>query len=214
MSEEKGLGSKLLGLFVETGEQKPDAEGAEKSPAEIVAELAATAQKQRPAPPAASPNAAAAPARALNLSPASEVPTDFEAIFRGAGMDPQDLDRVKKAEELLKSLPDGTPQAVKKQIVEASLRAFGFEVEKIVSAAQNQQRALDAYLKVNETSTAQGISQAEQQIRELTDKIANLRGEIEQKTIRLAQLNKKIQVRKGEVGSVLDFFVAPPPAAR
>jgi hypothetical protein len=206
MTEPKNLGSKLLGLFVETDGEKP---AEEKSPADIVNELAAESVGK--------PSAAGTepvPGLKLDRVPSGPAPsTHFEAIFRDAGMDANELDRVKKAEELLKSLPESTPQTVKKQIVEASLKAFGFEVEKIVLAAQNQKRALDAYVKVNETATAKAIQDAEAQIRTLTEKIANLRADIEKRTGGLSQLASAAQTRKADVQKVIDFFQAPPSGA-
>lgn len=194
MSEKKGVGSKILGIFVESGDgaDAPPGDGG-KSPAEVVAELAGQA------PP---------PALKLDKLPASGAPGDFDALFRDAGMDVAELDRVKKAEELLKSLPADAPQAMKKQIVEASLKAVGFEVRLIVAAAQNQKRALDAYVKVNESSTAKAIQDAEAQIKSLEGKIAGLRAEIEKRTLGLSASSSAAQLRKGEVQKVIDFFGA------
>lgn len=224
---EKGIGSKLLGIFVETdGEAPPDAEPVEgnkaKSPADLVAELAmasgapapsrhAAANAAGPRAPGAHPSAQpSSSALEHKLAPASDAgPLDFEAIFRGAGMDPAELDRVKKAEELLRSLPDATPVAVKKQIVEASLKAFGFEIDKILLAASNQKRALDAYVKVNETSTAKAIEDAQKQIQSLTEKIAGLRTDIEKRTHTLSSVSQSAQARKADVQKVIDFFQTP-----
>lgn len=219
MSDEpKGIGSKFLGLFVETekkeGEAPPDDSG--KSPADLVAELAAQSGATKPgaAPARGTPAAAPLPNMKLDAAPAAGAPTDFDAIFRGAGMDGAELDRVKKAEELLKSLPESTPTNIKKQIVEASLKAFGFEVDKIVAAAQNQKRAVDAYVKVNESSTAKAIQDAEAQIKSYNEKIAALRNDIEKRTANLATLTNAAAERKAQVQKVLDFFHAPaPPAA-
>lgn len=217
MSEQKGLGSKILGIFVEKeggAESLPeDPSDAEKSPAEIVAELArksgaAVPRAEAPVHPEVTPAAAFRPEKILGGS-GSAVPSDFNAIFQNAGMDAAELDRVKKAEDLLKSLPDATPQAVKKQIVEASLKAFGYEVEKIVLAAQNQKRALDAYVRVNETATAKGITDAETQIRTLNEKIASLRTEIEKRTGTLGSVSTAAQARKAEIEKVLQFFQTP-----
>jgi hypothetical protein len=197
MTEKKGVGSKILGIFVETPESDsaPASQEDGKTPAEIVAELAG--------------QAAPAPNLRMDKLPVSVgAPADFDAIFRDAGMDAAELDRVKKAEELLRSLPEATPQPVKKQIVEASLKAFGFEVERIVSAAHNQKRALDAYVKVNETATAKAIQDAEGQIRSYNEKIAALRGDIEKRTAGLSTLSLSSQKRKGEVQKVIDFFQA------
>ncbi|MGQ0508815.1 MAG: hypothetical protein ACT4TC_26235 [Myxococcaceae bacterium] len=207
MAEQKGLGSKILGMFVESedGSERPEGDEKEKSPAEIVAELAGQSD-------------AAAKGPALKLdkltSPggAPGAPLDFDAIFRDAGMDAAELDRVKKAEDLLRSLPESTPLPVKKQIVEASLKAFGFEVEKIVAAAQNQKRALDTYVRVNETTTAKAIQDANAQIQSLNEKIAALRGEIDKRTSGLSSLGTAAQTRKMDVQKVLDFFQTQAPA--
>ncbi|MDY7227115.1 hypothetical protein [Hyalangium rubrum] len=228
MSEQKGLGSRLLGIFVESDGNKTEeaealpTESGDKSAADLVAELAAAGAAvpgtRRGAPAASAPMpepelASPLPALSADKLPAAMpgAPTDFDAIFRELGMDSAELDRVRKAEDLLKSLPEATPQAVKKQIVEASLKAFGFELDKIVLAAQNQRRALDAYVKVNETATAKAVQDAEAQVRALNEKIAALRGDIEKRTQGLTQLTTSVQARKKEVQKVIEFFQGPPP---
>jgi chromosome segregation ATPase len=143
------------------------------------------------------------------MAPSSSGVADFGEIFREAGMDPSELDRVTKAEDLLRQLPSTIGYAEKRAIVEASLKAFGFEIEKIVGAAQNQRRALDAYVKVNETATAKAITDAEAQIKAFDQKIASLRAEIEKRTAALASLARQAQARKAEVDKVLEFFQGP-----
>jgi hypothetical protein len=214
MPDEKGLGSKLLGLFVETEatpkapaeHPAPDAPAREPTAAELVAQLAGHAT---PAPPPA-PDAPAAP-------PTAPAPTghaarvDFEAVFRGAGMDATELDRVRKSEELLKSLPEATPQDVKRQIVEASLKAFGFELAKIVGAAQNQVRALDTYVRLKEQQTAKANADAQAQIAQLDEKIIGLRADIAKRAEQLTAVTSAAEGRRGELKRVVDFF-GPPPA--
>ncbi len=208
MAEQKGLGSKILGIFVETHDEKaPEPSDAEKTPEEIVAELAGTSPAGRRG---AGPGQGVAALDPQKLAATASGPADFEAIFREAGMDREELDRVRKAEELLRSLPEATPQPVRKQIVEASLKAFGFEVEKIVAGAQNQKRALDAYVKINETATAKAIQNAELEIRSLNDKISSLRSDIEKRTANLGSLSSAAQARKAQVQKVIDFFQASP----
>lgn len=225
MAEQKGLGSKLIGLFVETeGNSEGEAPTGDKSAADLIAEIAGqTAPPGQAVPPGLAakrpvPGAPAKPAEPLppglkldKVAPPTSGTIDFEAIFKEAGMDAAELDRVKKAEDLLKSLPESTPLAVKKQIVEASLKAFGFEIEKIVQAAQNQKRALDAYVKVNESATTKGIQDAEAQIRSLNEKIAALRSDIEKRTAGLSSVTAAAQTRKADVQKVLDFFQGVPP---
>lgn len=219
MSEkpEKGIGSKFLGLFVETdgsaSSESPDSSSDEaKSPADIVAELAARSGGAAPgARPVPSPAPASPPLRAEKLTATSSdgKPADFDAIFRDAGMDPAELDYFKKAQDLLKTLPEATPLPVKRQIVEASLKAFGFDVAKIPVAAENQKRALDAYVRVNETATAKSVTEAQTQIQSLNDQIARLRSDIEKKNAALGALSAQAQARKAEVQKVIEFFAAP-----
>ncbi|MBK7863027.1 MAG: hypothetical protein IPJ65_31350 [Archangiaceae bacterium] len=214
MSEnEKGLGSKLKGLFFESEGSAEGAADGEKSAADLVAELAA---KSGARPSAAGAAAAGAPPPAppsnLNTQKMTSgvgAPLEFDAIFKDAGMDVAELDRVKKAEELLKGLPEATPQDVKRQIVEASLKAFGFELEKIVSAANNQKRALDTYVRVNEQVTAKAITEAEGQIKGLHEKIAALKADIEKRTAHLKSLSEAASNRKAQVQKVIEFFEGP-----
>ena len=226
MPEEKGLGSKLLGLFVEVKETPADGTAAveaadgEKSPADIVAELAGQTAPKRAAA-AATPAAAAAPAprpaapvaMPTATGPVTPAQVDFDAVFKTAGMDAGDLDRVRKAEELLKGLPEATPVEVKRQIVEASLKAFGFDIAKIVAAANNQLKALDTYVRLNEQQTAKSITDAQAQIAQLEDKVISLRADITKRTEQLASVSAAADNRKGQVHQVLQFFAASAPAA-
>ena len=202
-----GLGSKFLGLFVERPGDDDAADDSKKTPAELVAELAA--KSGGPTKPAGVPMPPVVPSNLKldKMSAAASAPADFDVIFRDAGMDAAELDRVKKAEELLRGLPEATPYEIKRQIVEASLKAFGFEIEKIVLAAQNQHRALDAYLRVNATATAKSIADAN--IKSLHEKVAALKAEMEKKNTALLGLTQAADGRKSQVQKVLDFFKAP-----
>lgn len=208
MPEEKGLGSKLLGLFVEVkpgssgegdevSEPSDAGESADQSPAAVVAALAS--QSARLPPPAAP-----LPTRAQgNVAPAQ---VDFDAVFKTAGMDGGDLDRVRKAEELLKGLPAATPVDVKRQIVEASLKAFGFDIAKIIGAAQSQLKALDTYVRLNEQQSAKSIADAQAHIASLEDKIISLKVDITKRTEQLASIAAAADARKVQVQQVLEFF--------
>lgn len=221
MPEEKGLGSKLLGLFVEVDDKKgapPDAgEGGEKSAAELVQELAqqaapapAQAAGHAPSPkPAAAPPSAAAP-RPKPPADVQPAKLDFDAVFKSAGVDPQELDRVRKAEELLKGLPEGTPDGLKRQIVEASLKAFGIDLQKISQAATNQLKALDTFSRLKEQQTSKAIQDAQAQIAQLEDKVIGLRADIDKRNTELAQTQAAAELRRAEVQRVLTFFLPAP----
>jgi hypothetical protein len=219
MPDEKGLGKRILGLFVEL---EPDAskdtapppdEGS--TPADELARLAketAAATKQAPQP---APVTAAPPTKPLALplptDPVAPAKVDFDAVFKNAGLDPQAIDRVRKAEALLQTLPDGATDEVKLQIVQASLKAFGFEVSKIVEAVDTQLQALDTYVRVNEQQTAKAVADAQAQIAKLDDQIISLKADIDQRTTALAALAAAAEVRRQQVSKVADFFHAPAP---
>ena len=62
---------------------------------------------------------------------------DFAAVFEAAGVDAEEQQRVARTTDLLRSLPAGTDAAIKKQIVEASLKAF---VPDFTKASHGRQR--------------------------------------------------------------------------
>ncbi len=223
MPDEKSLGSKLLGLFVEPKEGEPGdtakKSDEEKSPAELVEELARSSapKAQGPAPaggtapaPAAAPPRAPAPVPVTAGAGVVAAKVDFDVVFKSAGVDPTELDRVRKAEELLKSLPEGTPVEVRRQIVEASLKAFGVELSRIAGAAQLQLKALETYVKVNEQQTAKAIADMKASIAQLEDKVISLKADISTKSEGLAALAAAAAARRQQVERVLEFFATTP----
>ncbi|MBM4777933.1 MAG: hypothetical protein GQE15_09540 [Archangiaceae bacterium] len=222
MPDDKSLGKRILGLFVESVDETKastttDPDGA-PSPADEIAALAKQSAPQAaqsvaaapvPRPVHAPPAKPAATAAATAVEPAK---VDFDGVFKNAGIDPQALDRVRKAEELLKNLPDSASDEVKRQIVEASLKAFGFEISKILEAVVTQTKALDTYVRINEQQTAKAITDAQAQIAKLEDQVITLRADIDKRTTALASIAAAADVRKRQVSKVLDFFQAPSPA--
>lgn len=200
MPDEKSWGDKLLRTFLTPiDEPQGNEEGA--SPAERVAEL--TRQ------PGLSP--ARPMALKLDIPDAPPTAVDFDSVFKDAGMNSDDLDRVKKAEELLKSLPSGVTDEVKRQIVEASLKAFGFDVAKVIGAVQSQMKAVDTYVRVHEQSTVKAIADAEAEVRKLDEKIIELKVDVDKRKAALGGVAAAARGRKAQVQKVLDFF--NPPAA-
>ena len=154
MPDDKSLGKRILGLFVESApaEGDPDTKPADDETPSAADEIAAIARQSAPASAAAAPPGPAPSSRSPMNAPATKLPAmepvapakvDFDAVFKNAGIDPQALDRVRKAEDLLKNLPDSASEEVKRQIVEASLKAFGFEISKIVEKARGRFEILD-----------------------------------------------------------------------
>ena len=224
MAEQKGLGSKFLGLFVEKeGGASPEGEAetpdSAKSAADLVAELAGQGNHP-PKAPAAPPAPPLAPTREAvpayqpkpGEAPLQPATIDFDPVFKKAGIDAGELDNVKKALELLKGLPADAPQAMKRTIVETTLRTMGFPVEKLVQGANNQLRALGNHAKEHESATQQAIEMAQANIRQLDEKIIELKVAIDKRAQSLTQVRMAVEARKAEVQKVLEFFQSPAPA--
>src|SRR5512143_2248495 len=136
MTEKKGWGSTVLGWFVVKDEAEPQADGDPRAPepAEAV-----------PAEP---------PAFTKDLPPAPGGNVDYDAVFSAAGIQDEERARVARARDLLAALPESTEPAVKKQIVEASLKAFGVPVDKIIETAVHEIQALEGYIRAGAADTA------------------------------------------------------------
>jgi hypothetical protein len=233
MPEDKGLGSRLLGLFVEVEPQDtpgeaeglvtPEAPGGGKSAADVVAALASassprTGGKVLEVPRIITPGnlplaPSVVPPSAGAVAPAQ---VDFDAVFRNAGLDAAELDRVRKAEALLASLPEGASVEVKRQIVEASLRAFGFDVAKIVTAAATQARAVETWVRLNDQQTQKAVQEAKARIAQLEEQIIGLKADIDKRTQQLAGMAAAADQRRDQLKAVSDFFEGkqPNPPAR
>ena len=192
MAEKKGWGSSVLGWFVV---QEPSASGGEEQPSQ---ERVITPRRTPAPPPLKVFTEAPPPAPGGNVS--------FDEVFRAAGIDPEDSARVARTLELLNSLPAETNDSVKKQIVMASLRAFGVPIEQIIEAGAQELQALEAYIRAGGADTEQVMTDAETRIRQHEEEIANLRTVMqqrveEQKSVVTACNSKKLEIQK-----VLEFF--------
>ena len=135
-----------VGLSSKTAKNQPDST---QSEADLTAdELIAKYANQTPST-AEGENAAAEipatkqiPANYGTPPPALDGKVDFDAVFETGGVDADERERIAKAKSLLDSLPEGTDVAVKKQIVEASLSAFGVPIEKIIEAGVGGNRSV------------------------------------------------------------------------
>lgn len=185
MSDGKNWGSTVLGWFVvqEDGIPGPEAPPDEMPPA-------------APEPPAFVKEPPAAPGGRV----------DFAAVYEAAGVEREEQARVTKAAELLAALPGGTDAAVKKQIVEASLNAFGVPIEKIIEGAVQEIQALEAYIRAGAADTQKVHEESEKRITQFTEEIRRIRTVMEgrmaeQQAVIAACNEKKLGIQK-----VLEFF--------
>jgi hypothetical protein len=210
MSEKKGWGSKVLDLWVVR-----DDKGAGGAPSPAADATGTSASTPAPGAPAdgesGSPDgsagdgaAAAAPGfvHAPPAAPGGQV--DFAAVYAAAGIDDEEQARVAKAAELLHALPAGIEPA--RQIVEASLKAFGVPVEKIIAAGEKQLRALDAYVETGAADTRKVLAESQERIAQYQQEIQQIRQVMDQRVAEQQGVERACAGGKQEVARVLEFF--------
>jgi hypothetical protein len=186
MSERKSWGSTVLGWFVVKEDGSPESPPPpEDSPPPTAPEPPAFVKE----PPAA---------------PGGRV--DFPKVYEAAGLDAEEQERVAKAAELLAALPAGTDPAIKKQIVEASLKAFGVPIEKIIEGAVQEIQALEAYIRAGSLDTQNVHEESEKRIRQFEAEIGRIKSVMESRTQEQLAVAAACNERKLGIQKVLEFF--------
>ena len=197
MSDKKGWASTVAGWFIERDE----------APIPVEADFGGVPD---PAPsPATESYTTPSPTQSV-FQQAPPPPTggqvDFPAVFNAAGVDQEEQQRVARTTDLLRSLPAGTDGAVKKQIVEASLKAFGVPIEKIIEATVEEIQAVDGYLRNAAADNEKLIQESEGRIMQYEQEIQNIRSVMQQSVNEQQTLIKTCNDKKLEVQQVLEFF--------
>jgi hypothetical protein len=214
MVEKKGWGTTVAGWFIERDEHGEDAVSAEAGSDVtdgIVPDLAEVpgVPSTTVGLPEGSDYASPSPTQGVFKTP-PPMPVggqvDFEAIFAAAGVDAEERERVGKTIELLRSLPAGTDNAVKKQIVEAALKAFGVPIEKIIEASVEEIQALDGYVRNGAADNEKLIQESDARIKHYEAEIKNIRSVMQQSVEEQQTLIKVCNDKKLEVQQVLEFF--------
>jgi len=197
MSDKKGWGSTVAGWFIERDE------------APIPVETDFGGVPDPASPPATENYTTPSPTQSV-FQQAPPPPTggkvDFAAVFAAAGVDQDEQQRVARTTDLLRSLPAATDAAVKKQIVEASLKAFGVPIEKIIEATVEEIQALDGYLRNGAADNEKLIQESETRIKQYEQEIQNIRNVMQQSVNEQQTLIKTCNDKKLEVQQVLEFF--------
>jgi len=131
---------------------------------------------------------------------------DFDAVFQAAGVDEEERGRVAKAADLLKSLPPGTDPIVRKQIVEASLRAFGVPIDQIIEAGVQEIQALEAYIRSGASDTESLSNESEKRIAQLQQQITDIRTVLQQSVEEQKQVMQLCNAKKLDIQAILEFF--------
>ena len=193
MTEGRNWGQTVLGWFIVREDEQ--AQPSDASSAEVAAPDATAA------PGTAMPNvfASAPPA-----SPGGRV--DFNGVFDAAGIEREERERIGKAGELLASLPADTPVNVRKQIVEASLKAFGVPIDKIIETGVEEIQALEGYIRAGASDTQKVLEESTARIQQYEDEIKNVRTVMEQRVQEQQAVATACNARKLEVQRILEFF--------
>jgi len=127
-------------------------------------------------------------------------------VFEAAGIDAAERERISRTLDLLNSLPPGTDETVKKQIVMASLRAFGVPIDQIIEAGAQELQALEAYIRAGAADTEKVTAEAELRIKQYEEEIVKLRTVMQERVAEQQAVVKSCNTRKLEVQKVLEFF--------
>jgi hypothetical protein len=194
VEEKKSWGSTVLGWFIVQDEPAGQEHAAEAG--------------SEPAPDgtASGPAAGAPTFFEKEPPPAPGGRVDFDAVFQAAGIDGEQRQRVEKALELLTSLPADTALAVKKQIVEAALKAFGVPIEKIIEAGAGEIQALEGYIRSGAADTRKLLEESNQRIHQYQEEIQRIKVVMDQRVQEQQAVTNACNAKKLRVQQILEFF--------
>jgi hypothetical protein len=130
----------------------------------------------------------------------------FGAVYRAAGVDDVERERLTKVLSLLEALPDEASTDVKRSIVAASLEAFGVSIDRIVVTGEGALAALDGHVVSGQNRTKEVLAQAEARIAKLTAEIDEVRRLMDLQLAAQQELARSVTTEQARVRVVLDFF--------
>jgi len=190
MSDKKGWGATVLGWFVVSDDEHADADEAGKGDG------------------GAAPGTAEAMPQVFVKDPPAALGgrVDFDAVFEAAGLDADEIGRVAKAQDLLAGLPAETPIAVKKQIVEASLTAFGVSIDRIIEGGVAEIQALEGYIRTGAADTQALLTESNERIRKFEEEVQRIRTVMDQRVQEQQAVVKACNDKKLGIQQILEFF--------
>jgi hypothetical protein len=215
--DKKKLGSTVLGWFV----TKEDADGNPVHEPDPEPELEPEPEPERAPPPrrrAAMPIPAPLPPdhappsirrpMEVPVVTAGTAPSEatYTQVYRAAQITQEDQERFEKAKSLLETLPAETPKEVKRQIVEASLKAFTIPVEQIIETGVEQIQALESYIQHGARHTQDVLTEAQARIEKLQSDVVEIRKLMELQVKTQNDLARACNTEKLKAQSVLEFF--------
>jgi hypothetical protein len=207
MSSKKGWGSVVAGWFIER--DAPETAATEETVGTDDPGTAADLANNPASGPAQADYSTPSPTQTVFQKAPPAAPggkVDFEAVFEAAGIGKEEIQRVAKALDLLQSLPASTEVTVKKQIVEASLKAFGVPIDKIIEAGVQEVQALDGYVRNGAADTDKLTQESDQRIKQYEEEIKNIRTVMQQRVQEQQAVINVCNDKKLEVQRILEFF--------
>lgn len=189
MSDKKSWGATVLGWFVVSDDEDGPGTTGDAAAGEHGGDAPAAPQVFVTDPPAAMGGK-----------------VDFEKVFEAAGLDADETGRVAKAQELLASLPGETPAPVKKQIVEASLTAFGVSIDRIIEGGVAEIRALEGYIRTGAADTHTLLAESAERIKKFEDEVQRIRTVMDLRVQEQQAVTKACNEKKLGIQQILEFF--------
>jgi len=131
---------------------------------------------------------------------------DLAAIYRGAKLGDDELDRVARAEALLRQLPQKATNT--REIVEATFRAFGVDQGSILDAARKQLGALEAFIRFSHEQTQHILDTNAKRVAELQAEIERCHQASAKATAEGEDRARTVNGELIKVQNVLEFFNA------
>ena len=167
----------------------------------------APAGARPPAPPSTpGAQAGAEPGPPAAGAEIPQVKVDFASVLKRGGLSDEEQGRVDKALTLLHNLPAETPIEIKRQIVAASLQAFGIPVDHIIESAALHLSAFDRHIKEGQVQTQSLLEQSTRRLSELEQEVARVKQVMQEQLAQQQGLTASCNQQKLRVQEVLDFF--------
>ena len=192
MTDKRSWGSTVLGWFIQEDAVAPDEPSSDAA--------------SPPAETAAPASADAPPPFEGEVPPAPGGNVDFDAVFEAAGIAREERDLFEKAAGLLSNLPLGADPATRKAIVEASLKAFGIPIDRIIETGAHSIQTLEAYSREQAARTKSIAEESQRLIADYEAKIRDVRALLERRIAEQGAVQGSCNGKKLEIQKVLEFF--------
>jgi len=131
---------------------------------------------------------------------------DPVSVLETAGVSAEQRERVERTLELLKALPAETSASIRKDIVEASLKAFDISIKAIVEAANAELAAFRSFIAAGHRQLDEQSKKSGERIRDLQAEISKLQTHLEVAASDQASLDQAAIAASERVRPVLGFF--------